>query len=567
MKIKNKLSIILVLLIASTTVFADIYVDGNGDVKIDETLTVTGETTSTGQINADGGIKVTGSATVSGETTSSGKINAEKGIAVTGNVTVSGDTTSEGIINANGGVEVNGNLNTDSLTVEGKLVVDSIEVRSTTGNTFGVGTFVNVANVIQKDWVEVWNDGGDDNISTVKNTFGTGRYRIKTKVWYAGGGFDRENIVELDIDTLGTSHLPPNYASGINYIEFVYSSDAFTATASGAYSIPRITKIEKWQDTTGSSAPSVPLDDGWEKVYDDWTNTQSVSMSQLSKSGVGRYFALLAKYSITSKHTSYQSEVMIDDLSITQHGYVSFNSGSSGDHMSLNWSSDEQKFICSYPNFVIKEIYKYKGAMTLDINHTNEHVTGTPEFTQEFLNTSGGDIDGSIYTPKNPVTGDRFLVSNTGSHDKGKHVINLPGNISLGPQQTIEYIWDGNNGVWRYDRGTLIDSYKNDNITVEKYAGGKLVCKIRGDITTTHAGLNYYGTSAGNCYYGIETVTFPHNFYNTDIYFSISGDGMSSRTTSHSTSGVQVIVVHDTNSFVLSYNLIAEGYWKDPQGE
>ncbi len=550
MKIKNKLSIIMVLLIASTTVFADIYVDGNGDVKIDETLTVTGETTSTGKINADGGIKVTGSATVSGETTSTGKINAEGGVAVNGNATVSGETTSTGIINANGGVEVTGNLNTDSLTVEGKLVVDSIEVRSTTGNTFGVGTFVNVANVVQKDWVTVW-EGMPT--ATVSNEWGdNGAYRVT--VLRAGGAHAHFVVAKLDMSI--SILLWGSSSSAAQKLYGTYTHDGtpayFQVIGTGGYT-GDIIKIEKWQDTTGLSAPSVPLDDGWEET---WSGSAYVVFNEDWYQGDGRYEVILREgntymrgvlYSINGEES--QITPFISDSSSNAYNFRILASG-----IMERFGADART---SYP---IVKISKWKGSMTLNLKHTREQSAGFPVFTEEVVGAGG---DETVVLPENPAPGDKLTIFNASTHEKGSMVTTGIAGIVLGPQCEITFTWRASLNRWTYDRGTLIDSYTKDNITVEKYAGGKMNQFGIQNLTFTSA------TSSS------ITITFTELFYNPPLAFA-SGDDVPKIDFCLVTVSVEsneniTVAAFPINSAAISGILPvdwkAEGYWKDPQGE
>jgi len=197
----------------------------------------------------------------------------------------------------------------------------------------------------------------------------------------------------------------------------------------------------------------------------------------------------------------------------------------------------------------------------------NVKVTGTlnadtiadvPKFYDYAIDTTAGDVDGSLSLPNPPTDGDKLVFYNSGS--SGNHIINLPGNISLGDGCEITFTWRASSNKWSYDRGTIIDRVDlNPTDCYEKYAGGKILWNGFLLIGAKSFGTKYYNTT----FFKINSIQIEGLSHNPQF---ISSVGIAAR------NNERVIVYNHSQRRPLIAGLFeaqtvyihVEGYWKDP---
>jgi len=318
----------------------------------------------------------------------------------------------------------------------------------------------------KKDWVTVWEDA--NNTVDIPNTWGKGTYRVtllKSDSHYP-------SIITIT-DKAYTEGTASGGATDNNRVSFNTATGNFRGTAS-ANGLPIITKIERWQDTTGADKPSVVLDDGWETV---WTGSSNqVELSDMSNSADGLYMAIvevstndfLTSYiNITTGQDTFSSSfVALSDS--TNRGYINKNAS----HSYLRWNGAG-----IYVSRPITKVRKYKGVYTLDINHTNVNIEGDNSTIIELDTTNDSIVIEQKHLPTPIPEGfsATFVNSGTGSNivtTVGSDVPELPDNVIIPTQQAVKFV--GVNGMWRLLDSLHIDPVINQKDWVEVWSGSKI---------------------------------------------------------------------------------------------
>ena len=112
----------------------------------------------------------------------------------------------------------------------------------------------------------------------------------------------------------------------------------------------------------GSTTFNLPDDtlfdeDGWEKVFDDWTNTSN----PVNTWGTG-FFRFLMDAS-TSISNYYCSDLQLDDEDVDCYGTTSLDTDSSTTRMRVHYIASSKTFDVEYSPYYVKRIYKWNAEL------------------------------------------------------------------------------------------------------------------------------------------------------------------------------------------------------------
>lgn len=294
-------------------------------------------------------------------------------------------------------------------------------------------SFINVQNAFinHKDWVPIWEETPTPSIVKV---LADGKYTIYVE------GFDGTRdifcILQVDRTTGNDIVLSSGFTNGGSFVQARYtiSTNTLDLWDLGSFVSGNIYRVEKWQDTTGADKNSVKLADGYENVWQNLLNTGTFDL----KVEDGEY-RLRGK---SSGSDFYSIGITVDT---SNGGAVFFGAATAS--ISASYTASTGTWFISGLNVI--GIDKATDRLTLDINHTREHVTGTPNFYYHALDTETEDYDFTSLLPVAPLAGDKLTITNTGTILGGNKIINAPNGESIYPQQTVDYTYNFAESVWR----------------------------------------------------------------------------------------------------------------------
>lgn len=324
---------------------------------------------------------------------------------------------------------------------------------------------------IGKDYVEVWrNDSGQNPVT---NNWGAGKYRF---LGFYSDGVGGTWYIEVGNNPSATTREVSSQLGGTSLDNRVqYENNEFTITGG---STPLITSIERWQDTTGQDAPSVPLKDGWERVYIDYTNTGAVSNTW----GSGKFMGGL--------RDSSNARVIWSECWITEEGVEIASSqmqgsqgggAATGVRLVYDIGTNEFRSFQDSGTTYLAELWRYTGQLTINKDFTNVSMSGESNEIHN-INTNAGDVDGSGFLPVSPDQGYKVLIRNSGW--SGNKVINLPKDVILYDNHSIEFIYVDTEWIYQ-NAGTYsladISTGKKDWVEVWNDGGADDVTFVHND--------------------------------------------------------------------------------------
>ncbi len=424
--------------------------------------------------------------------------------------------------------------NTFSVSNSGAFVGEIIRIRK-------FNSLVNVLHsyhpdprsVAQKDWVNIYDDA--TNIAqTITYPVEDGFYKFlitddSTHLQSYSGTIIIDN---------SKINIQGSWSSGFQLL-YTTATGVWDSTT-GSYSI---NKIDRYQDSQASDAPREILEDGWELVYDNPTNTADVAVSAITDWGLGDY-RVEGLYSSTIR----SSRLWVADLSIDNYGSEMF--GATAGTNGRAWFDTSAQLIKSETATVdIKKIWKFTGLLRISAQYNVTSLSDGPNQVQA-INTDAGDE--AVTLPSSPDLGDLFEVWNTGSN--GNHVkittdgSTLYNGLTIGDNKGLKlrYI-DG----WKYEDVIIDESsgtWASGSYQSTKYSGGRYFVEI-------------YKTDSTS---GDKTFTFPVAFSSISSY---------SGTPDHSalailwvngitTSSVNIACNNTGGTVNAKYTLLVEGRWK-----
>jgi len=334
---------------------------------------------------------------------------------------------------------------------------------SYTGNITRVRKFNSLVNVLhsyhpdprsvaQKDWVEVYNDPAGASL-TVTNQWGTGTYIMygRQSSGYTG---NKSGLVQIDDLTKTSGFYTGTHGT---YAFSGYNTGGYFGRIAGT-GIDGIYSIYKWQDSQASDAPRTVLDDGWETLKYDDTDTSQTGTYPLAD---GLYELTMSR----NANESYPGTLFVDSNKTICH--AGYSSGSQ-----VYYTTATGAYNTSVSGMGIQRIRKFTGLLRISAQY---NVTSLSDGLNEIasINTDAGDVDVASYFA-DPTLGKVVFLKNAGTN--GNHLINCPNSIEIGDRKSLQFRYvDG----WNYE-DCIIDEYPGtvqSRIilhTIVKWAGGRM---------------------------------------------------------------------------------------------
>jgi len=235
-----------------------------------------------------------------------------------------------------------------------------------------------------KDWVEKWDDGGAGNVTTLLNTWGSGKYLFRylstTSVIYQ----ELQTSI-IDVDVTQDYVQAGAYGGGSSNASWLVWDDVdntfkFVSTVTGAY----LLSMERWEDVAGADAQMNPPVDGWEQKFYDYTNTAAVVNSW----GDGNYKFILRLSTNASSHTC-EMNVNTEETIITGTNNSPDGGSSAAWRVIYTKSTNTFTVVAASGTYYIAEIYKFNSLVNvLHSYHPDPRSVAQKDWVEKFYDYS-----------------------------------------------------------------------------------------------------------------------------------------------------------------------------------